>query len=57
MASSCAASPALFLVGALAFATAATILSGTFDWPDILREPWVAALGVTLLFRPKAKAV
>jgi Domain of unknown function (DUF4386) len=29
----------LFLVGALAFATAATILSATFDWPDILREP------------------
>ena len=30
---------ALFLVGALAFATAASILSTTFDWPDILREP------------------
>src|SRR4051812_37530095 len=30
---------ALFLIGALAFATAATILSSTFDWPDILREP------------------
>ena len=30
---------ALFLIGALAFATAATILSATFDWPDILREP------------------
>ncbi len=30
---------ALFLIGALAFATAATILSFTFDWPDILREP------------------
>jgi hypothetical protein len=29
----------LFLVGALAFATAASILSATFDWPDILREP------------------
>lgn len=29
----------LFLVGALAFATAATVLSSTFDWPDILREP------------------
>jgi len=29
----------LFLIGALAFATAATILSATFDWPDILREP------------------
>jgi hypothetical protein len=30
---------ALFLIGALAFATAATFLSATFDWPDILREP------------------
>jgi hypothetical protein len=30
---------ALFLIGAVAFATAATILSATFDWPDILREP------------------
>ena len=30
---------ALFLMGALAFAAAATILSSTFDWPDILREP------------------
>jgi hypothetical protein len=30
---------ALFLIGALAFATAATVLSATFDWPDILREP------------------
>ncbi|HLN76625.1 MAG TPA: DUF4386 domain-containing protein, partial [Nocardioidaceae bacterium] len=29
----------LFLVGALAFATAATVLSSTFEWPDILREP------------------
>jgi Domain of unknown function (DUF4386) len=29
----------LFLVGALAFAVAATVLSSTFDWPDILREP------------------
>ena len=29
----------LFLGGALAFATAATVLSSTFDWPDILREP------------------
>ena len=26
-------------VGALAFAGAATVLSSTFDWPDILREP------------------
>jgi hypothetical protein len=29
----------LFLVGAAAFAAAATVLSSTFDWPDILREP------------------
>jgi hypothetical protein len=30
---------ALFLTGALAFAAAATVLSSTFEWPDILREP------------------
>ncbi len=30
---------ALFLAGALTFAGAATTLSSTFDWPDILREP------------------
>ena len=30
---------ALFVVGAIAFAAAATVLSSTFDWPDILREP------------------
>ena len=29
----------LFVIGALAFAAAATVLSSTFDWPDILREP------------------
>ena len=29
----------LFVAGALAFAGAATELSSTFDWPDILREP------------------
>jgi Domain of unknown function (DUF4386) len=29
----------LFVLGALAFAMAATVLSSTFDWPDILREP------------------
>lgn len=29
----------LFVIGALAFATAATVLSMTFNWPDILREP------------------
>jgi Domain of unknown function (DUF4386) len=30
---------ALFVGGAVAFAAAATVLSSTFDWPDILREP------------------
>jgi Domain of unknown function (DUF4386) len=30
---------ALFLIGALSFAAAATVLSATFNWPDILREP------------------
>ncbi|MCW2959806.1 MAG: hypothetical protein JWM25_365 [Thermoleophilia bacterium] len=29
----------LFAIGALSFAIAATILSSSFDWPDILREP------------------
>ena len=29
----------LFVAGALAFAAAATLLSSTFDWPGILREP------------------
>jgi len=29
----------LFVAGALAFAGAATALSSTFEWPDILREP------------------
>ena len=29
----------LFLVGALAFAAAATLLSSRFNWPDVLREP------------------
>src|SRR5918997_2379708 len=29
----------LLVLGALAFAGAATVLSSTFDWPDILREP------------------
>jgi len=29
----------LFVVGALAFGAAATVLSSAFDWPDILREP------------------
>src|SRR4051794_35253672 len=35
---------ALFLGGSLAFAAAATVLSSTFDWPDILREPANAVL-------------
>lgn len=30
---------ALFVAGAVAFAGAATALSSTFEWPDILREP------------------
>lgn len=29
----------LFVVSAVAFAVAATVLSSTFDWPDVLREP------------------
>src|SRR5829696_2394164 len=29
----------LFVTGALAFGAAATVLSSTFNWPDILREP------------------
>src|SRR5687768_5071900 len=29
----------LFVAGALAFAGAASVLSSTFEWPDILREP------------------
>jgi hypothetical protein len=29
----------LLVIGAVTFAVAATILSSTFDWPDILREP------------------
>jgi hypothetical protein len=29
----------LFAIGALAFGAAATVLSSTFNWPDILREP------------------
>ena len=35
---------ALLLGGALAFAAAATALSSTFDWPDILREPAAVVL-------------
>src|SRR4051794_41737401 len=34
----------LFVVGALAFGAAATVLSSTFDWPDILREPAAVVL-------------
>jgi hypothetical protein len=47
---------ALFLAGALAFAAAATALSSTFDWPDILREraavvlPAFAAAGPSLVW-------
>jgi hypothetical protein len=29
----------LFVLGALAFGAAATVLSATFEWPDVLREP------------------
>jgi hypothetical protein len=29
----------LFVAGALAFGGAATMLSSTFDWPDVLRQP------------------
>jgi hypothetical protein len=29
----------ILVVSAVAFAAAATVLSSTFDWPDILREP------------------
>ena len=29
----------MFVLSALAFAAAATVLSSTFDWPDVLREP------------------
>ena len=35
---------ALFIGGPLAFAAAATVLSSTFDWPDVLREPAEVAL-------------
>ncbi|WP_208976774.1 hypothetical protein, partial [Geodermatophilus obscurus] len=34
----------LFVAGALAFAGAATALSSTFDWPDVLREPAAVVL-------------
>src|SRR5919205_1695463 len=30
---------ALFVVATVAFFVAATVLSSTFDWPDILRQP------------------
>ncbi|HEV8165440.1 MAG TPA: DUF4386 domain-containing protein [Actinomycetota bacterium] len=35
---------ALFVVSALAFAVSATVLSSTFDWPDILRQPAAVVL-------------
>jgi hypothetical protein len=34
----------LFAIGAVAFAAAATVLSATFNWPDVLREPAAAVL-------------
>jgi hypothetical protein len=46
----------MFVVGAVAFAAAATVLSSTFGWPDILREPaavvlpTVVAGGTTLIW-------
>ncbi|MFI7482405.1 DUF4386 domain-containing protein [Kocuria sp. M1R5S2] len=42
----------MFVLGALAFATAATVLSGAFDWPDILREPPGVVLPVFTAGRP-----
>lgn len=38
------ATGALFALGSIAFAIAASILSATFNWPDILREPASAVL-------------
>src|SRR3954451_7640811 len=38
------ATGALFVVGAVAFGAAATGLSSTFGWPDILREPAAVVL-------------
>jgi hypothetical protein len=35
----CRITGGLFVAGAVAFAAAATVLSSTFNWPDILREP------------------
>jgi hypothetical protein len=35
----CRTTGVLFVASALAFAGAATVLSSTFDWPDVLREP------------------
>jgi uncharacterized protein DUF4386 len=34
----------LFALGAVTFGVAATVLSSTFDWPDILREPATVVL-------------
>src|SRR3954452_23937431 len=34
----------MFVVGAVAFGAAATVLSSTFGWPDILREPAAVVL-------------
>jgi hypothetical protein len=47
---------ALFAIGAVAFGVSASVLSATFDWPDILREnadvvlPAFAAGGDTLIW-------
>jgi hypothetical protein len=34
----------LFIVGTVAFGLAATVLSMTFDWPGILRQPAAVVL-------------
>jgi hypothetical protein len=50
------ATGALFAIGAIAFGISASVLSATFDWPDILREradvvlPAFAAGGDTLIW-------
>src|SRR3954469_11576490 len=38
------ATGALFVVGAVAFAAASTVLSSAFDWPDILGQPAAVVL-------------
>ena len=44
----------LFVAGAVLFAGAATVLSSTFDWPDILREPADVVLPSLRRRRPRA---